>query len=154
MPRVAGVSSPDRALIQAGVVLFLLGLITGFAVPVLPVPRLGLASHLEGLMNGLFLMALGLIWTRLTLPAWAGSLAFFAALYGAFANWLATLLSAIWGAAGLMPLAGGGATGSPGAETVVAVLLGSLSLAMVLVCLLTLAGLRGSSPITSRQGDQ
>ncbi|KAF0185276.1 MAG: hydrogenase [Hyphomonadaceae bacterium] len=139
---VFGVASPDRTLIRAGIALFLLGLLTGFATPLLPAPRLGLASHLEGVMNGLFLVALGLIWGRLTLARWAGSLTFYAALYGTFANWLATLLSAVWGAAGMMPMAGHGAVGSPAAELIVAALLISLSVAMVLVCVLTLWGLR------------
>jgi hydroxylaminobenzene mutase len=142
MPKVYGFGSPDRLLIQAGVALFLLGLLTGFLAPVLAVPRLGLASHLEGVMNGLFLIAMGLLWDRLTLSRRAASFAFFAALYGTFANWLATFLSAMWGAGAMMPLAGGGATASPLAEGIVSALLISLSLAMVLVCILVLWGLR------------
>ena len=39
--------------------LFLLGLITGLVVQQLENPRMGLAAHLEGLMNGTFLLALG-----------------------------------------------------------------------------------------------
>lgn len=144
MSRVPGIASPDRALIRAGIALFLIGLLTGFVAPALPVPRLGLASHLEGLMNGLFLVALGLIWSRLTLPVWAAGLTVYGALYGTVANWLATLLGAIWGAAAMMPLAGGGATATPLKEALVAGLLVSLSLAMVLVCLLVLWGLARS----------
>ena len=48
-------------LLQLGVTLFLLGLLVGFAVQSLANPRMGLASHIEGVMNGLFLMALGQI---------------------------------------------------------------------------------------------
>jgi hydroxylaminobenzene mutase len=141
-PNVAFVSAPSLVLLRAGVVLFLIGLLTGFAIPSLAVPRLGLASHLEGVMNGMFLIALGLLWSRLDLPSWAGSVTFFAALYGTYANWLATLLAAAWGAAGLMPIAGGGLVGSAAAEAIVGALLLSLSLAMILVCLLVLWGLR------------
>lgn len=142
MPDVAGITSPDRALIQSGVALFLIGLLTGFAIPLLPVPRLGLSSHLEGVMNGLFLLVLGLIWQRLALTKLLGTVTFYAAIFGTFANWLATLLSALWGAASMMPIAGMGVVGSATAELVVTILLVSLSLAMVLVCALTLWGLR------------
>ena len=55
----------DR-LLRLGVLLFLLGLLTGFAIPALANPRMGLTSHLEGLMNGMFL-SLGLLWPRLAL---------------------------------------------------------------------------------------
>jgi hydroxylaminobenzene mutase len=127
---------------RAGVLLFLIGLITGLAVPLMQLPRMGLSSHLEGVMNGMLLITLGLIWVRLTLPAWAGTAAFWAALYGTFANWLATLLSAIWGAAGTMPIAGQGAVSTPVAEAIVTALLFSLAGAMILVCALVLWGLR------------
>ena len=54
-----------RRLLQLGIILFLLGLLTGLAVPALANPRMGLASHLGGVMNGLVLVALGLMWPRL-----------------------------------------------------------------------------------------
>jgi hypothetical protein len=48
----------QRRLIWHGMFLFLLGLI-GFAEGQVINPRMGLAAHLEGLMNGTFLIALG-----------------------------------------------------------------------------------------------
>lgn len=141
MPVVHGVNGPDRVLMRAGVLLFFIGLLTGLAVPLMQLPRMALSSHLEGVMNGMLLIILGLLWPRLTLPTWAGTATFWLALYGTFANWLATLLSAAWGAAAMMPIAGQGATGSPLAEGIVAALLGSLTLAMIVACLLVLWGL-------------
>jgi (hydroxyamino)benzene mutase len=141
-PKVLFIASPDQNLLVAGVLLFLIGLLTGFAIPLVAVPRLGLSSHLEGVLNGMFLIALGLMWRRLVLPAWAGTTTFVLALYGTYANWFATLLAAMWGAAGMMPIAGGGASAAAVAEAIVAVLLASLSLAMIAVCLLVLWGLR------------
>lgn len=142
MPVVRGVSGPDRVLMRAGVLLFFIGLLTGLAVPLMQLPRMALSSHLEGVMNGMLLIILGLLWPRLTLPAWAGTATFWLALYGTFANWLATLLSAAWGAAAIMPIAGQGATGTPLAEGIVAALLGSLAVAMSAVCGSPLWGLR------------
>lgn len=132
-----------RRLLRLGVLLFLLGLFTGFAVPKLANPRMGLASHLEGLMNGLFLMAMGLIWPRLTLSTRLLQLTFWLAIFGTFANWTATLLAAVWGAGVMMPIAGQGHTGTPLQEAVLKALLVTLSLAVVAVCGLLLAGLRG-----------
>ena len=130
-----------RALMALGVLLFLLGLFTGFAVPALAHPRMGLSSHLEGVVNGTFLIVIGLVWPHLALNRlWAG-IAFALLVYGTFANWFATLLSAWWGAVGTMPLAGGGARGTPAQEHIVFGLLVSLSLAMVAGCLVLLIGL-------------
>ena len=63
----------DR-LLQIGVLLFLFALLTGLVVPRFAVPRLGLSVHLLGLMQGLFLIALGLMWPRLRLTRGMGRL--------------------------------------------------------------------------------
>ena len=47
-----------QRLLQLGIALFLLGLITGLAVPSLANPRMALASQIEGVMNGTFLLVL------------------------------------------------------------------------------------------------
>jgi hydroxylaminobenzene mutase len=51
-----------RRLIWHGMCLFLLGLLTGFMEARVTNPRMGLAAHLEGVMNGTFLIALGAVW--------------------------------------------------------------------------------------------
>lgn len=133
----------DRRLLQLGVFLFLLGLLTGFAMPLLANARMGLASHLEGILNGLFLIALGLLWARLNLGRVGQAVTFWAAVYAGFANWLATLLAAYWGAgASMMPLAGGEHLGSSFQEMAITALLLSLSVAVILACGLVLWGLR------------
>jgi hydroxylaminobenzene mutase len=98
----------SHRLIQLGFLLFLVGLLTGFVVPVLANPRMGLSSHLEGVLNGIFLIVLGLVWSRLDLGEVMKATTFWLSMYGTFANWAATLLAAIWGA-GLssMPIAAG-----------------------------------------------
>src|ERR1700722_13446618 len=85
-------------LFALGLILFLLGLITGVAIPAVKNPRMGLASHLQGMTNGPFLIVLGLLWPHVNLtPVWqVVSVALL--VYGAYANWLATQLAAIWGA--------------------------------------------------------
>jgi (hydroxyamino)benzene mutase len=142
MTQVADTRTAQR-LLQIGMLLFLLGLVTGFLLPAMANPRMGLTSHLEGVLNGMFLLVLGLIWSRLTLGSTARRLAFGFAVYGAYANWLATLLAAFWGAgAPMMPIAAGDHTGTAVQEGLIAFALISLSVSMLLVSTLTIWGLR------------
>lgn len=136
----------SRLLLRAGTGLFLAGLLTGLAVPLLSHPRMGLASHLEGVLNGILLIAVGLMWDRLRMSVPLQRITFGLLLYAAVANWLATLLAAALAATGSMPLAGGGTTGSDLAEGVVLFLLLSLSFAAIAGTGLLLYGLRGSDP--------
>lgn len=131
-----------QRLLQLGFVLFLLGLLVGFAVPALANPRMGLASHLQGILNGLFLIALGLVWPRFALSPGASGALFWLAVYGTFANLTATLLAAVWGAGRSMPMAAEGRVGSALQEIVLDGLLLTLALAMIAVCALALWGLR------------
>jgi cytochrome bd-type quinol oxidase subunit 1 len=68
--------------------------LTGFIIPLTANPHAGLASHLEGVMNGTFLLALGCAWSELRLGALAGRFVHALLTFGAWANWAATLLSA------------------------------------------------------------
>ena len=119
-------------LILLGLLLFLLGLLTGLVSPRLANQRMGLAAHVEGVMNGMFLVVVGLVWPRVALGAVASLVAFWLIVYGTFANWLATTLSAVWGAGSpMMPIAGLGMTGSNAQELVIKLLLITLAIAMV-----------------------
>ena len=122
--------------------LFLLGLITGLLVPALGNPRMGLASHVEAVMNGLVLMVLGLLWPKLVLSTRLLSLTFWLAVYGTFANWLATLLAGAWSAGNaMMPLAALGHSGTVAQEAIVKSLLVTLTLAIIAASILVLIGL-------------
>lgn len=134
----------DTFLLQLGILLFLFGLFTGFALPKFTNPRMGLSSHLEGILNGIFLVALGLLWQRLNLSDTLLSVTFGLAIYGAFANWLATLFAAIWGAGSMMPIAAQGHQTSVGRENIVRFLLVTVGLAMVATCILVLVGLQAA----------
>jgi (hydroxyamino)benzene mutase len=123
-----------------GALLFLLGLLTGFVVPGAANPRMGLSAHLEGVMNGTFLLALGAVWSHVSLPARFETAALWLLLYGAYVNWAAVLLGALTGASRLMPIAGAGHTGPAWAETLVAFALVSISFAMVAGVALVLWG--------------
>ena len=93
-------------------------------------------------MNGVLLIVIGLAWRRLALGGVLRKVAFWCFVYGAFANWAATLIAALTGAVSMMPLAGGEASGSPLAERVVAFLLITLTAAMLAGAGLLVYGLR------------
>jgi (hydroxyamino)benzene mutase len=131
-----------RELMCAGAVLVLLGLLTGLIVPALALPRMGLSAHLQGITNGMLLIVLGLAWPRLMLNTALAGIAFWAALFGSYANWLAVLLAAATGAAALMPIAGGSSTGPVWAEIAVACLLIALTAAMIVAAAIIAWGLR------------
>jgi hydroxylaminobenzene mutase len=120
-----------RSLVRHGLTLFLAGLITGFVVPNFANPRAGLAGHLEGVMNGTFLIALGCAWSELRLGDRAARAVRGLVLYGTWANWIGTTLSAILGTSKATPIAGAGHAGSPLAENLVFAILVSVGLTMV-----------------------
>lgn len=132
----------QRSVIWHGMLLFLLGLLTGLAEPHFSNPRMGLAAHLEGLMNGTFLIALGAVWQHLRLSGRMLSATYGIALYGAYANWATTTFAAIVGAGSLSPITGAGHTASPWQETVVTLGFVSVGLAMLTTSGLALWGLR------------
>ncbi len=129
----------DKLLIL-GILLFFLGLALSLCMPLMANPRMGLSAHLEGIMNGIFLVLLGLIWQKLVISNKWLKAAFWLVLYGSFANFLAVLIAAFTGAGKMMPIAGG-KEGSPLIEGVISSLLISLTVAMLIVCLIVLAGL-------------
>ena len=138
-----------RRLLRYGIVLFLLGLATGRLVESLPLPRMGLSSHLEGVMNGAFLVVLGLVWPHLRLHALLLRTGYWLALVGTYLNWAVTLAAAAWGAGDTtMPLAAGGHLGTPDQELTLLVGLRALNVAMFGSCFLVLWGLLGEGPFT------
>ncbi len=112
---------PDlrRRLMWHGIFLFLLGLLTGFLIPSLRNPRMGVSAHLEGLLNGSFLVILGLIWKELRWTPGTASMTFGIALFGTYLNWGFTLIGGILGTSRLTPLAGAGFSAPAWQETLV-----------------------------------
>ncbi len=122
----------QTVLFTLGLVLFLIGLLTGFAIPALKNPRIALSSHLEAVLNGMFLVLLGLLWPHLHLPSAWGVTAVALIVYSAYTNWLATLLAAAWGAGRrLAPIAAADHEASAAKERIVSFLLVSLAVAIV-----------------------
>lgn len=133
--------SVARSYVAAGAVLFLLGLLTGFVIPAFTNARMGLASHLEGVMNGTFLVALGAAWGWVNLSPRLEQLAFWLVLYGSFANWFFVFLAAIFGTSEITPIAGAGYEAAALQEQIVSIGLVSVGLTMVIGIAIVVYGL-------------
>jgi hydroxylaminobenzene mutase len=128
-------------LIFMGMLLFFLALVIGLIAPLLANPRLGISCHVEGVLNGIFLIVLGLIWNKIALSdKWMG-ITFWLSLYGTFANWLGYLISAVFNAGRHLTIATNGHAGPPWADDFVDFLLLTLTLAMLTICTTVLIGL-------------
>lgn len=123
-----------QRLLGLGAILFFLGLVSGFAIPAMLNSRMGLSGHLEGVMNGTFLIVIGLAWSRLNLAPTYQTITYWTLIYGTFANWLFISLAAAFGTNAMTPIAGAGHAGLPWQELLVTVGLLSVGIAMVVAC--------------------
>jgi len=135
-----------RRMIWHGMFLFLLGLLTGLVEQKFANVRMGLAAHLEGVMNGTFLIALGAVWNEVRLsPKWKAT-AFWGALYGTYANWAVTTLAAVFGTGAMSPISAPGRTAAAWQERVVTIGFLSVGIVIIATAVLVLIGLSRNAP--------
>ena len=132
----------NRRLMWHGILLFMLGLLTGLAEDHFTNVRMGLAAHLEGLMNGTFLLALGAVWNEVRLTAPNKVVAFWTALYGTYSNWLFTTVAAVLGTAALSPITAAGHSGQAWQENLVTIGFLTVGIAIITSSAFVLWGLR------------
>ena len=130
----------SQVLCFAGLALFVLGLLNGLAIPRMRSPRLGLSAHLTGVQAGTFLIAVGVMWPRLSLAqAWSDVLA-----NGLWVSmlliWVSLVLAGVFGAGHGLAIAGQGMTTTPVRQRLVSVLLiaGSLGGLVAVAAMLAL----------------
>lgn len=132
--------SLSSTLCFTGVLLFLLGLLTGFAIPAFRSSRIGLSAHLTGVQSGTFLIAFGLMWPRLALwPSWSNVIGH-AVWISLYAIYVSLVLAAALGAGRDLPIAGGGIATSRARQIPVTVLMGGGSVAIAVVIAAVLIG--------------
>ena len=136
-----------RRLLWHGMALFLAGLLTGLVEQHFTNPRMGLAAHLEGVMNGTFVLVVGAVWQELRLVQLLETIAFRGLLYGSYANWAVTTLAAAWGTVGMTPIASTGVGALRWQEVLVTGGFVSVGVAMLASSGLILYGLRARSPV-------
>ena len=140
-------SRQGHRLLQVGVGLFLFSSVEGFVIPYFPEPRLGLSVHTLSALQGVILLALGLLWPRLNLGTTASRIACWFFIYSTFATLVPYVLAAAWGAGNsTIPLAAGTARGTAVQETVIKVVLYSAAPTVLISLALILWGLRSVTP--------
>ena len=72
---------------------------------------MGLSAHLERVLNGILLLALGAAWSEVRLPHPVKVTAYYTALYGAYVNGLVTSIAAAFGTAASSPITSAGHRG-------------------------------------------
>ncbi len=131
----------QRTLIQAGAVLFLLGLLQGAVVQDFANPRMALSAHLTAVQCGTALMVTGAVWRWASLSPLFSGLARWAIIAGMYVLWVGLTGAAITGANSILPIAGAGFGAGATAEMLVATAVLGGSVAMTAGWLVFVAGL-------------
>ncbi len=131
----------QRTLIQAGAVLFLLGLLQGGVVQDFANPRMALSAHLTAVQSGTALMVTGAVWRWVTLSPLLARVARWAIIVGMYVLWIGLTGAAITGANSILPIAGAGFGAGATAEVLVAAAVLGGSVAMTAGWLVFVAGL-------------
>lgn len=137
--------SPNaRALVVAGTLLFLLGLLQGLAVPIFGNPRMALSAHLTAVQSGIALMILGAVWSIAVWPEKRQKLSFGTTVTGMYGLWLGLTLAAATGASDALPIAGQGHGAGRSIENAVSALVAVSGGLMIIGWLLFLIAITSS----------
>jgi hydroxylaminobenzene mutase len=103
-----GTDDLQHRVARAGAWLFAVGLVTGIWVAVVltgkvvvPIPRLALAAHLNGILGGLWLIAVAATLDRMRYGLAGRRRLALVVMVATWANWLITLVASVLGVRGL-----------------------------------------------------
>jgi hydroxylaminobenzene mutase len=99
---------------------------------------------MEDTSYGIFVIALGAVWSELKFSVRQNVAAYWTALYGTYGNWAATTLAAVLGTAALSPITSAGQHSQPWQETLITVAFLTVGVAIIACSVLVLRGARGS----------
>ena len=147
--------SAKRNLVLQGMVLILLGLLTGFTISNTRNPRVAMASHVEALMGGMLLLTIGgIAWDYAQLGKRGARIVQLLLFYSSYANWFFLLLSAVWGTGKMLPIAAKGYRGTDFQELICSAGLGSSALAILCAMITLLVGIRNKTVNSKPQHSQ
>jgi (hydroxyamino)benzene mutase len=137
-----------RRLLWHGLFLCTLGFIVGFFIPLYANPRAGLATHLLGITEGLFIAVIGFCYPQLKLPYWVAIANFWMLLFSAYIGIVGEFLGATFGLTRVFIITAIGFKETiPWLETVVEVSIKGISSFIILSCFIVLYGLRKDSSL-------
>ena len=133
-----------RQILLHGMLLVLVGLVWGLAVPATPHPRLALGAHIQLVTNGMLLLVLATVLLTLPHAVWPRSL--WAMVGAAWLTWamaLSEVANSWWGTTQMLPIAAaqaGVTGGAPWQEQVVALTHIGAGLGLIVAWALLLIG--------------
>ena len=95
----------------------------------------------------MLLILFGLIWNRINLSVKWLKITWWMVMYGTFMNWFGILIAAVFNGGKMLGIMAGGKQGSPVVEGIIGFSLVSLSIAMIVVCIVVLLGLKRNATI-------
>lgn len=133
-----------QRLIRWGVALLALSVLSGFAIMAAPDPLMGLATHIQGLLNAILLIVVGVIWSRFEISYLGSVVVYWGLIGGAFLTFGVQLACAFLQIGGTtFPIVGSSHTGTPLEETIVRVLThGAAAITVVAVLVAARAAFR------------
>lgn len=136
--------SHGHRLLQAGILLILIGLISGFLIDSESIKILGIAAHLAALICGILLISLGSVWPNINLSKRMSISCIILVIYATYGTWATYLFAAVTGAGGMFPIASKGVVGSPIQEKLTSFAMPTVALSFIAFCILMLIALRQS----------
>lgn len=134
-----------RRLLWHGIFLCTLGFSAGLFIPLYANPRAGLATHLLGITEGLFIVAIGFCYPELKLSPRFGKINFWILLIGAYFGIFAEFLGAVFGLTRVFVITAMGLPETiPWLEMSVEIVIKGISILILLSCFIVLFGLRGT----------
>lgn len=132
-----------RRLLWHGIFLCTLAFIVGLFIPLYTNPRAGLATHLLGITQGIFLAVIGFCYPQLKLAFWVARANFWMLLISAYVGMIGEFLGAVFGLTRVFVIT---AMGLPESitwlETSVEIAIKGISSFILLSCFIVLYGLR------------
>ncbi|BAZ22907.1 hydroxylaminobenzene mutase HabB [Kalymmatonema gypsitolerans NIES-4073] len=132
-----------RSLLWHGIFICLLGFVAGLFIPLYANPRAGLATHLLGITQGVFIAVIGLSYPQLKLPLWVARANFWMLLISAYVGMIVEFLAAAFGLSRMFLITAMGLPeGIPWLETSTEIAIKNISILTILSCFIVLFGLR------------
>ena len=127
-----------------GILVFMIGLITGFFLysGLMRNPQIGVITHLEGVLNGMFLVILGLIWHRMKMTDKLQKRFVMIAIACVYINYFQALWGAVLGRSRATTLFPADRVPFPAETFILNVFLLSMSFGLIWCCIMVMIGLK------------
>lgn len=130
-----------QGLIRWGVGLLFLSIVSGFVLPLVSDPVLGLGGHIQGLLNAFMIILVGLIWSRLELGYWSSMIVYWFLIIPGFVTLIVMVACTLMNIGGTaFPIVGEGHVGTELQERIVRMIMDVMVAMTTIMSVLVLRG--------------